>query len=71
MTSAIIIGMLPLLPLDRFQQVGNAAGIGAKIALLSNNKRSEAQSIACRASYIELATAPNFENIFLKATYLE
>lgn len=70
-TSAIIIGMLPLLPLDRFQQVGNAAGIGAKIALLSNNKRSEAQSIACRASYIELATAPNFENIFLKATYLE
>ena len=68
--SAVNIGMLPLLSLDRFQQVGNAAGIGAKIALLSNNKRAEAQAIACKASYIELAAAPNFEKIFLQATYL-
>jgi uncharacterized 2Fe-2S/4Fe-4S cluster protein (DUF4445 family) len=68
--SALSIGMLPLLPLDHFQQVGNAAGMGAKIALLSNNKRAEAQAIAHRASYIELAAAPNFEKIFLQATYL-
>ena len=68
--SALSIGMLPLLPLDHFQQVGNAAGIGAKIALLSNNKRAEAQAIAQRAPYIELAAAPNFEKIFLQATYL-
>ncbi len=70
-SSAITIGMLPFISLDRFQQVGNAAGVGAKIALLSNNKRSEAESIASRASYIELATAHNFEKIFLEATYLE
>ena len=68
--SALSIGMLPLIPLDNFQQVGNAAGIGAKIALLSNNKRAEAQAIALRASYIELAATPNFEKIFLEATYL-
>ncbi len=68
--SAVSIGMLPLLSLDRFQQVGNAAGIGAKLALLSNNKRAEAQAIACKTSYIELAAAPNFEKIFLHATYL-
>jgi len=68
--SAVNIGMLPLLSLDRFQQVGNAAGIGAKIALLSNNKRAKAQAIASKASYIELAAAPNFEKIFLQATYL-
>ena len=34
-SSAIDIGMLPSLPLERFQQVGNAAGIGARLALVS------------------------------------
>jgi uncharacterized 2Fe-2S/4Fe-4S cluster protein (DUF4445 family) len=70
-SSAITIGMLPFISLDRFQQVGNAAGVGAKIALLSNNKRSEAESMASSVSYVELATAPNFEKIFIEATYLE
>jgi MFS family permease len=34
--SAITIGMLPDLPLECFAQVGNAAGIGARLALISN-----------------------------------
>lgn len=38
-TSAITIGMLPSLPLERFIQVGNAAGTGAKLALVSSDKR--------------------------------
>ena len=62
--------MLPRLPLDHFQQVGNAAGIGAKLALLSISKRVEAQDIASRVSYIELATTPHFEEIFSQAIYL-
>ena len=68
--SAVSIGMLPSLPLDRFVQVGNAAGMGAKLALLSEDKRVEAQTIARRTSYIELATAPEFQKIFAQATYL-
>jgi len=68
--SAVNIGMLPRLPLGHFQQVGNAAGIGAKLALLSISKRVEAQDIASGASYIELATVPHFEEIFSQATYL-
>ena len=36
--SAIAVGMLPALPLDRFRQVGNAAGMGAKLALISRSK---------------------------------
>lgn len=68
--SAVNIGMLPSLPLDHFQQVGNAAGIGAKLALLSISKRAEAQAIASRVSYIELAAVPYFQEIFLQATYL-
>ena len=68
--SAITIGMLPSLPLNRFRQVGNAAGMGAKLALISLSKRGEAQSIASQVSYIELASAPNFMQTFIEASYL-
>jgi len=68
--SAVAIGMLPSLPLNRFRQVGNAAGIGAKLALISLRKRAEAKTIASRVNYIELANVPNFEQTFIQATYL-
>jgi len=67
--SAVAIGMLPSLPLDRFQQVGNAAGIGAKLALLSTSERHSAESIAHGISYIELAASPHYEDIFIEAMY--
>jgi len=65
--SAITIGMLPALPLDRFRQVGNAAGMGAKLALISRHKRAEAQALASRVNYIELASAPDFMHTFVQA----
>ncbi|MCX5991435.1 MAG: ASKHA domain-containing protein [Chloroflexi bacterium] len=68
LTSAVTIGMLPPLPLDRFRQVGNAAGMGAKMALISISKRLEAQTLARRIQYIELASAPGFMQTFAKAT---
>jgi len=52
-SSAIDIGMLPALPLGRFRQVGNAAGAGARLALLSVKKRDEARSLASRVEYID------------------
>jgi len=69
-SSAITIGMLPALPLDRFRQVGNAAGMGAKLALISLSQRAEAQNIASRVHYIELASAPNFMQTFAQAGYI-
>ena len=69
-SSAVTIGMLPPLPLDRFRQVGNAAGMGAKLALISRSKRAEAQAIARRVGYIELATAPRFARTFAQANYI-
>jgi uncharacterized 2Fe-2S/4Fe-4S cluster protein (DUF4445 family) len=69
--SAITIGMLPRLPLDRFRQVGNAAGMGAKLALISRSKRAEARALASRVGYIELATVPQFAKTFAQAMYLE
>jgi uncharacterized 2Fe-2S/4Fe-4S cluster protein (DUF4445 family) len=69
-SSAIAIGMLPSLPLERFRQVGNAAGTGARLALISRVQRVEADSIARRVRYIELAAIPNFQDLFSQAMYL-
>ncbi len=71
LTSAIIIGMLPSLSLDYFRQVGNAAGTGARMALVSKSKRLEAQELSCRIQYIELSTTPGFDKIYTKATQIE
>jgi uncharacterized 2Fe-2S/4Fe-4S cluster protein (DUF4445 family) len=68
--SAISIGMLPDLPLERFKQVGNAAGTGARLALISQSEREKANQIAQRDGYIELAKVPNFNRKFAQATYL-
>jgi uncharacterized 2Fe-2S/4Fe-4S cluster protein (DUF4445 family) len=68
--SAVTIGMLPSLPLDRFKQVGNAAGMGAKLALISLSQRAEAQTVASKVDYIELAGTPDFGQKFTQATYL-
>lgn len=63
--SAIKIGMLPDLPLDRYQQVGNASGGGARMALLSLPARKRAEEIARKIKYIELAAMPRFSSSFL------
>jgi uncharacterized 2Fe-2S/4Fe-4S cluster protein (DUF4445 family) len=68
--SAVTIGMLPSLPLNRFRQAGNAAGMGAKLALISLAKRAEAKVVTSRVKYIELASTPGFEQTFIQASYL-
>jgi uncharacterized 2Fe-2S/4Fe-4S cluster protein (DUF4445 family) len=44
--------------------------MGAKLALTSISKRSEAQVLASGVNYIELAAAVNFNQIFVQAGYL-
>jgi uncharacterized 2Fe-2S/4Fe-4S cluster protein (DUF4445 family) len=68
--SAIEVGMLPHLPLERFRQVGNAAGTGARLALISRTMRAEAASLAARVAYVELATAPRFREVFAQSMFL-
>jgi uncharacterized 2Fe-2S/4Fe-4S cluster protein (DUF4445 family) len=68
--SAITIGMFPDLPLERFRQVGNAAGTGARLALISKSQRARAEQIARQDGYIELASLPDFRRKFAEATYL-
>jgi uncharacterized 2Fe-2S/4Fe-4S cluster protein (DUF4445 family) len=68
--NAMLLGMLPYLPMDRFQQVGNAAGLGARQALLSVKKRDLEKAIAARMKYVELAGTPTFNKIFIQTQYL-
>jgi uncharacterized 2Fe-2S/4Fe-4S cluster protein (DUF4445 family) len=68
--SAVTIGILPRLPLERFRQVGNAAGMGARMALISSAQRMKAKALASRVKYIELGSAPQFSETFLKACSL-
>jgi uncharacterized 2Fe-2S/4Fe-4S cluster protein (DUF4445 family) len=68
--SAIEIGLLPPLALNTFQQVGNAAGLGARLALISTSQREQAKVIASRVKYLELAGAEGFNNTFIQAGYL-
>ena len=65
--SAVRIGMFPSLPLQRFRQVGNAAGSGARQLLLSSRRRQLAQSLAERVEYIELTVHPAFTNTYVKS----
>jgi uncharacterized 2Fe-2S/4Fe-4S cluster protein (DUF4445 family) len=68
--SAVAIGMMPGLPLERFRQVGNAAGMGARMALISSTQRMKAQALASRVKYVELGSAPQFSETFLKTCSL-
>jgi len=68
--NAKVIGMYPDIPLEKVQFVGNTSGSGARMALLSVDVREEAQKIARSVEYIELGADLNFQNEFLKATYL-
>jgi len=65
--SAIAIGMLPDLPLERFEQVGNAAGAGACMSLVSSKERRRAEAMTASIEHLDLALQPNFKREFAKA----
>ncbi len=65
--SAAAIGLFPDCGQGCVQAVGNAAGDGARIALLNKDKRDEADHWARWVQYIELTLEPEFNKIFTKA----
>jgi uncharacterized 2Fe-2S/4Fe-4S cluster protein (DUF4445 family) len=67
---AMVLGLIPDCDLNRVTAVGNAAGDGARIALLNREKRREAQEIARWVKYIETAVDPNFQDEFVGAIHL-
>lgn len=63
--SAMALGMFPDCDLDKVQAVGNAAGDGARIALLDVAKRREAGMIARKVEFIEIASEKDFQERFV------
>ena len=67
--SALAIGLLPPLPIDRIRQVGNAAGAGAALMLLSVDERHEAELLSKQIRYMELAGNRRFTRLFAEAQW--
>jgi len=65
--SARRIGLIPYLPLRRIKFIGNAAGIGAEIALFSKKMREVSQEISRKVKYVELSSRPDFQEEFIRA----
>ena len=53
--SAVRIGLVPDMPIEKITSVGNAAGTGAKLALLSVRERELACELAENTEHVELA----------------
>jgi uncharacterized 2Fe-2S/4Fe-4S cluster protein (DUF4445 family) len=67
---AIQIGLLPDLPWERFQFLGNTSVKGAYYALLDRDMRSRIREIASRMTYIELSADNTFYDAFMSALFL-
>ncbi len=68
--SAICIGMLPDLPLDRYRPLGNSCLAGASLALTSAGCLEEIDCIRDRITYLELNVNQDFMNRFSAAKFL-
>ena len=64
--SAAAIGLFPPELLDRAKEVGNAAGNGAVSAALSQEAWESALDISGKMRYIELASYPHFDEIYVE-----
>ncbi|MDE0458375.1 MAG: ASKHA domain-containing protein [Chromatiales bacterium] len=69
--SAVAIRLLPDVPLHRISYVGNAAHLGAQMALLSERERTRAEELARRIEHVALAARPDFQDIFIDGMSFE
>ena len=64
---AMILGLIPDCDLAHVQSAGNAAGTGARIALLNSKARDEIEAVVRRIEKIETAVEPMFQQHFVEA----
>ncbi len=67
---AVGIGLLPDMPWDRFEFLGNTSVKGAYLALLNRDDRAAVEEIASRMTYIELSADNTFYEAFTSALFL-
>jgi len=61
------MGLLPGVPHERIEYIGNAAATGARMALTCRSCRVEAEDISRRIEYVELATRADFQMHYMEA----
>jgi uncharacterized 2Fe-2S/4Fe-4S cluster protein (DUF4445 family) len=66
-TKALIVGLFPDCPIEKILSVGNAAGDGARAALLNREKRVEANWVSRNVEYIELTVEKDFQVQFMES----
>ncbi len=69
--SALRIGLLPTVPVERIHFIGNAACSGAQMMLLSRHCRDKAKELARKIEYIEIAHQPDFQTVFADSMLFE
>jgi uncharacterized 2Fe-2S/4Fe-4S cluster protein (DUF4445 family) len=69
--SALEIGLIPRYPGAALTPVGNAAGAGAQLALLSRAAWREAAEIRAQVEYVELSLRQDFQRVFMEAMMFE
>lgn len=67
--SALAIGLLPPVLVERVKSVGNAAGEGSLLALASVDERKRAERLARSVHHVELSTRQDFQEAFMEAMY--
>ena len=68
--SAKILGLIPDVPTERIEFVGNTAIMGAKMALVSKKAMKTAEKLSWKIRYLELATMPEFSRELTDAMYI-
>lgn len=68
--SARILGLIPDIPLNKVQFIGNTSIIGTKMALLSHQALKEANEISQSVTYYDLINYPNYFDEFTRAKFL-
>ena len=68
--ASLTLGMFPDCNIDKVYAVGNAAGDGARMALINKSKRTEADEKARWVEFLEIATDPAFEREFMQAMHI-
>jgi uncharacterized 2Fe-2S/4Fe-4S cluster protein (DUF4445 family) len=67
--NARTIGMYPDIPLEKVEFVGNLAGTGARMSLISREMREYTETISRNVKYVELAIDKNFQDEYLNSFY--
>jgi len=67
---AIILGMLPEMPREKFEYMGNTSVVGSYLCLLSRKMRAEAEDISQKITYLELSVSNSFMDEYMSGMFI-